>query len=120
MPDTTRNKGRDAEEACRGYLEKQGLSLIEKNFHCRQGEIDLIMKQDRSIVFIEVRYRKNNNYGGALESITPKKQKKVKAAAETYMQAKSISSAVRIDVVGMSQDPDDPSGYTFDWIKNAF
>lgn len=120
MQETTRNKGRDAEDACCDYLIKQGLSLIEKNFHCRHGEIDLIMKDGKSIIFIEVRYRKNNHYGGALESITPAKQKKVKTTAETYIQVKSISNAVRIDVVAMSQNRQEPTSYSFDWIKNAF
>ena len=76
MPTTTRKIGCDAEEACCNHLTQQGLILITKNFHCRHGEIDLIMKDRKTLVFIEVRYRKSDRYGGALESITPKKQKK--------------------------------------------
>lgn len=120
MQATTRNKGQETETACCNYLQKQGLSLIEKNFQCRHGEIDLIMKDNKTIVFVEVRYRKNNDFGGALESITPNKQKKVKASAETYIQAKSISNDVRIDFVAMTQDVNSQSNYAFNWIKNAF
>jgi len=120
MTTTAHSKGQETEDACCAYLKKQGLSLIEKNFHCRNGEIDLIMKDDKTIVFIEVRYRRNNNFGGAIESITPSKQKKVRASAETYIQCNAISDDVRIDFVAMTQDPDQLSGYTFEWIKNAF
>lgn len=120
MQETTRNKGQKTETACCEYLQKQGLSLIEKNFNCRHGEIDLIMKDNKTIVFIEVRYRKNNDFGGALESITAIKQKKIKASAETYIQAHSISTDVRIDFVAMTQDANSQTNYAFEWIKNAF
>ena len=120
MIKTAHSKGQETEDACCAHLEQQGLLLIERNFHCRNGEIDLIMKDDKTIVFIEVRYRRNNNFGGAIESITPSKQKKVKAAAQTYIQKHSISDDVRIDFVAMTQDLNQHSGYSFDWIKNAF
>ena len=120
MTTTAHSKGQETEDACCTYLKKQGLSLIEKNFYYRNGEIDLIMKDDKTIVFIEVRYRRNNNFGGAIESITPSKQKKVKASAETYIQSHAISDDVRIDFVAMTQDPNQHSGYAFEWIKNAF
>ena len=94
--------------------------FLEKNFHCRHGEIDLIMKENKTIVFIEVRYRKNNSFGGAIESITPGKQKKVKTSAETYIQNNAISGDVRIDFVAMTEDQNDQSGFAFNWIKNAF
>lgn len=120
MKKTAHSKGQETEDACCEYLKNKGLSLIERNFHCRYGEIDLIMKDDKTIVFIEVRYRKNNDFGGALESITPNKKKKVKTSAETYIQTHSISNDVRIDFVAMTQDPNEPTRYSFDWIKNAF
>ena len=119
MKQTTCNKGRETEDACCAYLQKRGLKLIEKNFHCRHGEIDLIMKDDKTIVFIEVRYRKNNDYGGATESLTISKQRKVTSSAQTYIQSHSISEDVRIDFVAMTLDTSQQN-YTFDWIKNAF
>ena len=120
MSKTTRKIGLNAEQACCDYLTLQGLTLITKNFHCRHGEIDLIMKEDKTLIFIEVRYRKNNDYGGALESITPSKQKKVRASAETYLQKHKIKNNARIDVVAMTQNLINSTGYDFNWIKNAF
>ena len=120
MKKTTRDIGQNAEAACCDYLQEQGLILVESNFHCRYGEIDLIMKEGNTLVFFEVRYRKNNNYGGALESITPAKQKKVRATAENYLQINAIRNNARIDVVAMTLDVDDISGFSFNWIKDAF
>lgn len=120
MKKTTRDIGQSTEAACCDYLLEQGLNFIENNFHCRYGEIDLIMKEDKTLVFVEVRYRKHNNYGGALESITPTKQKKVRATAENYLQVKAFKGNARIDVVAMTLDTDDISGFNFNWIKNAF
>ena len=120
MKKTTRNIGLEAEESCCDYLQKQGLTLIEKNFFCRFGEIDLIMKEDNTIVFFEVRYRKNDYYGGAIESVTPAKQKKVRSSVENYLQINTIRNNARIDVVAMTQDLANASGFSFNWIKNAF
>ena len=120
MKKTTRNIGQEAESCCCDYLQKQGLNLIEKNFHCRFGEIDLVMKENNTIVFIEVRYRKNNHFGGAAASVTPAKQKKVRTSAESYLQINAIKNNARIDVVAMTENPDNVDGFSFNWIKNAF
>ena len=61
--------GNRSEKLALKYLKQKGLKLHEKNYHCRYGEIDLIMWHDDYLVFIEVRYRKNNLFGGALESV---------------------------------------------------
>ena len=71
-------KGQHAEQIACEYLQHQGLTLIDKNYHCRQGEIDLVMEHNDTLVFVEVRYRKNNLFGGAKESVTYKKQQKFK------------------------------------------
>ncbi len=116
-------QGKDAEAACYQYLRSQGLKTVEKNFSCRHGEIDLIMLDSEMLVFIEVRYRKNNNYGGGLESITSAKQDKLRRTAELYLQKNHRYKNARFDVVSMSknnQTTDHKQKYTFDWIKNAF
>jgi len=111
-------QGEQAEQACYLYLNRQGLKLVEKNFHCRMGEIDLIMLDQKNLVFIEVRFRKNNTFGGAAASITMQKQQKIRRAAELYLQQHTQFPVARFDVVGMSGNINNVNN--IDWIKNAF
>ncbi|MBT8120153.1 MAG: YraN family protein [Gammaproteobacteria bacterium] len=115
-------QGEDAEAACCEYLRTQGLKAVEKNFNCRHGEIDIIMLDNKMLVFVEVRYRKNNNFGGGLESITRAKQLKLRRTAELYLQKYQSYKNARFDVVSMSKN-NQTSGkqkYNFEWIKDAF
>ena len=121
---TTREQGEYTESlACR-FLEGKGFKLIEKNFNCKVGEIDIIMKDNDSLVFVEVRYRRNNNYGSGAESITASKQSKLIKTASLYLQqhAKLNKYPARFDVVSMTGniEKDDINKINFDWIKNAF
>ena len=116
-------QGEDAEAACCSYLRSQGLKLINKNFSCRFGEIDIIMSDKKVLVFVEVRFRKNNNFGGALESITPAKQQKLRKTAELYLQQNRQYENARFDVVSVSKNTQTTlfkQQYSFDWIENAF
>ena len=116
-------QGEDAETACCAYLKSKGLKLVDTNFHCRLGEIDIIMLDKKMLVFVEVRFRKNNAFGGGLESITAAKQLKLRKAAELYLQQNGQYKNARFDVVSMSknnQTSDNKQAYTFDWISNAF
>ena len=116
-------QGEDAEAACSRYLKSQGLKLLNTNFSCRLGEIDIIMLDKNMLVFVEVRFRKNNNFGGGLESITAEKQRKLRRTAELYLQQNRQYENARFDVVSMSKNTQTRPGreqYTFDWIKNAF
>jgi len=116
-------QGEDAEAACLIHLKSKGLKLVDKNYHCRQGEIDIIMLDNKILVFVEVRFRKNNNFGGGLESITSAKQQKLRRTAELYLQQNSKYKNARFDVVSMSKNHpgnNDKAEYTFDWIENAF
>jgi len=116
-------QGEDAEIACCSYLKSQGLKLVDKNFNSRFGEIDIIMLDKKILVFVEVRYRKNNTFGGALESVTPSKQNKLRKTAELYLQKNTQYQNARFDVVSMSKNTQtnpDKQPYTFDWIPNAF
>lgn len=107
--------GKESElNVCR-FLEKQGLILIEQNFRCLCGEIDLIMQHDQEIVFIEVRTRGSQDFGSAIESITKNKQKRIIKSAVFYLQKRNLFDKVycRFDVVGVA-------GNQFEWIPNAF
>ncbi len=116
-------QGEDAEAACCKYLKSQGLKLVAKNFSCRNGEIDIIMLDEATLVFVEVRFRKNSTFGGGLESITYSKQKKLRRTAELYLQQNNQYKNARFDVVSMSkntQTSNDKQEYTFGWVTNAF
>lgn len=112
--------GADAEQFARTHLEAHGLSLITANFASRFGEIDLVMRDQSAIVFVEVRYRKTPVYGTALETVDRRKQKKLILAAQWYLQNKRWhNKAARFDVVGIS--PKLGSGeLEYTWCKNAF
>jgi len=116
-------QGEDAEKACCDHPLAKGLQLISKNFRCRQGEIDLIMLDKTTLVFVEVRFRKNSTFGGGLESVTPAKQNKLRRTAELYLQQNNQYKNARFDVVSMTkntQTNNQRQEYTFDWIDNAF
>jgi putative endonuclease len=81
--------GSDAEEAALAFLRAQGLRLVARNYRCRFGEIDLIMGEGRTLVFVEVRLRMHSNFGGAAESITSRKKNRILAAARHYLVEKS-------------------------------
>ena len=99
--------------ACQ-YLVNQGLQTIDKNFRCKVGELDLIMRDNHTLVIVEVRFRKSNKFGGALESITKKKQSRIIAATEYYLLINRLNTLIRFDVISMSDETD------INWIKNAF
>lgn len=111
-----RIKGDEKEYLAERYLFTKGFELIERNFHCKGGEIDLIMKDGEYLVFIEVRYRKTKGFGGALASITQSKQRKLNRAAEYYLlqHYKNTPPPCRIDAIGIEGDDH------IEWIKNAF
>jgi len=112
------NIGQQAEQWADNYLQQHGLSLISKNYACRRGEIDLIMQDNDTLVFVEVRYRKSSTFGSALESVDRKKQTKLIFTAEHYLQQQESSfSNYRFDVIAITHEKNSPS---ITWVKNAF
>jgi len=110
--------GSRGEKLALKYLKKQGLTLFDKNYHCRYGEIDLIMWDQDSLVFIEVRYRKSSLFGGALESVDRRKQEKLTRSAQHFLiQTKHNSSPCRFDILCLDGDLNKPN---YQWVKNAF
>ncbi len=119
MPKTTKQQtGQAGEDAALQHLQTAGLKLIDRNYHCRWGEIDLVMQDKDCIVFVEVRLRSSGAFGGAAASVDLRKQKKLQKTALHYLQKNRLSArqAARIDVVAVR-----PSRETFDveWIQNA-
>lgn len=117
LPNNSNEIGKYTEKIACDYLIAQGLLLLDKNYHCRRGEIDLVMKDNETIIFVEVRFRKNNYFGDAKESITPLKQKKLHVTALHYMQKKQLDNQARFDVIAITGTG---RSQNFEWLKNAF
>ena len=107
--------GDTAEQLAAIYLQQQGLTLITSNYRCKFGEIDLVMRDAKTLVFVEVRLRTNSKFGGAGGSITPAKQRKLAMAAEHYLQNHGQANC-RFDAILM--EATDTS--KLEWIRNAF
>jgi len=117
---TIRKKsGDDAEQQACKHLQSHGLTLLEKNFSIKAGEVDLVMLDTKqageTLVFVEVRYRKNADFGGAAASVTTKKQQRIIKAALAYQQKHAPQSSMRFDVVAIEGD-----NKKLNWIISAF
>lgn len=105
--------GMDAEATAAIFLQNKGLKLLTKNYKTAFGEIDLIMQDHKTLVFVEVRLRKNERFGGALMSITPAKQQKLHRTASHYLQVNG-EQACRFDAVLMQSANED----AIEWLQN--
>ncbi|MCX2523760.1 YraN family protein [Larsenimonas rhizosphaerae] len=112
----TRARGGRMETLAARWLQARGLQLVARNLTFPGGELDLIMREDDTLVFVEVRYRKSSAHGSALESITPAKQQRLIRAATRYLQ-KFPQPASRFDVVALDGDEAAPD---IQWIRHAF
>lgn len=113
-----RARGQQAEKMALEFLKSRGLKLIEENYYCRLGELDLVMRDNDSLVFVEVRLRRNPGFGSAAESVTRNKQDKLWRAALHFTASRPdlASLPVRFDVIALSDMQIDDNC----WIKNAF
>ena len=109
------NDGNAAEDLACVFLQGKGLKLIERNFRCNYGEIDLIMQHGKTLVFIEVRLRSSAHFGGAAMSINQSKQQKLRRTAALYLQTHG-DSACRFDAVLMSKIDIN----ALEWVQDAF
>jgi len=110
-----RDRGRHAENVAAIFLQRHGLTILEQNYHCRYGEIDLIARDGDALVFVEVRMRKNAAFGGAAASITTTKRDKLLRAARHYLSGCARTPACRFDAILIDGDNAAP-----DWLKNVF
>jgi len=93
--------GREGEDAALAHLSSHGLQLVERNFLCKGGEIDLIMRDGERLVFVEVRRRADPRHGGAAASVTPRKQRRMIHAAQLFLQRYRPTPPCRFDVVAI-------------------
>ncbi|CDG19182.1 YraN family protein [Xenorhabdus doucetiae] len=108
--------GRHYEHQVKLFLQKQGLVFVAENVKIRGGEIDLIMRDRHTWVFVEVRFRQNAQYGGAIATITQSKRRKLLYTAAVWLSQRNEcleTAPCRFDVCAIT-------GQKFEWLKNAF
>ena len=110
----TQDAGRDAETRAEAMLMHEGLRSVARNYRCRAGEIDLVMRDGEHMVFVEVRYRSHGGYGGAASSVGADKQRRLILAARHYLMSSGWSGPCRFDVVAFER------GCEGHWIRDAF
>lgn len=117
MPKTNKQRGHHYEQLAAQYLQRNGYQILQQNFYCKGGEIDLIALKAETLVFIEVKYRKTNLFGDPSEFVSISKQKKLMQCAQVYLQknANYQKHNIRLDVMTFCGDQLQPQ-----WIENAF
>lgn len=112
-PTAAQAAGGGAEDRAARHLAEHGLRILERNYHCRMGEIDLVAAEGATLVFVEVRLRSEASHGGALESISARKRARIVAAANHYLMRLGREPACRFDVVALGE------GAPL-WLRGAF
>ena len=107
------------ENVAEKYLHNKSLKTVKRNYFCKMGEIDLIMRDNGILMFVEVKYRKNDDWVSAAESVTKSKQRKIIKAAQMFLlqNKKYKEMNCRFDVVSIQGEKKEP---VINWIKNAF
>ena len=111
--------GREGEKAAEAFLKKKGYRIIEKNFRCKLGEIDIIAEQDGTVVFIEVKARADHQYGHPFNAVTQIKQRKIIQVAQSFLaKHRLLEKPTRFDVIGLTADPE--NAFRIELLENAF
>ena len=117
--------GDQVEDLVVSYLLEKGLKIIAQNYLCKMGEVDIIARDKEGLIFVEVRYRKNSQFGGSVFSVNKSKQKKLIKAAAHYLQTHRLTNKVacRFDVMAIEGKIAFGMPLTaeqINWIKGAF
>jgi putative endonuclease len=116
--DGRRHTGESGESIAVKFLKKNGYKIIEQNYRCKLGEIDIIARDRRALAFIEVKARRTDEFGGPKWAVTPRKQRKISMVALNYLkETEQMGKKARFDVVAIRLLPGDPD---VEIVKNAF
>ena len=115
----SRHIGEQTEQLASEYLRRNGLKMLTRNFRSPRGELDMVMEDGETLVFVEVRYRRNSQFGSGAESVDRHKQQRLISSAAYYLQKNHQYSnrPTRFDVVSISMEANKPA---IDWIQDAF
>lgn len=110
--------GKEWESEALARLEASGLELLDRNYRCRMGELDLVLRDGDSVVFAEVRFRRSSDFGSGAESVGPRKRGRLIAAAQHYLQRhpRLADRPCRFDVIAIGPG----ASPQVEWIRNAF
>lgn len=108
-----RTVGTFYEEAACEFLKQQGLRIVCRNFRCKAGELDIIAEEGDMTVIVEVKYRSSDDFGGALQAVDFRKQKRICKCASIYRMLHREVTGIRYDVIGITKT-------RIRWVKNAF
>ncbi|PWD82836.1 YraN family protein [Ignatzschineria cameli] len=118
----SKTRGYSGEKIAQNYLIKRGCKILAQNFHSRYGEIDIIAleatpnQQEKTLLFIEVKYRRHEYFATAADAITPQKQERMRLTIETYLQQYPTALPLRIDLITIvGEEP-----FKIEWLKNIF
>jgi len=118
MQNKSQKFGERGENLAVWYLKQNGYKIIEQNYRSRMGEIDIIAKDGKTIVFVEVKSRRSIRYGSPKWAITPKKQRKISMVALYYLKTtQQTDTKARFDVVAITSNQDEPQ---IEIVENAF
>ena len=118
MQNTRQKFGEQSESLAVWYLKKNGYKILELNFRTKLGEIDIIAKEKKTLVFVEVKSRRSVRYGNPKWAVTPKKQRTISMVALSYLKTTNQTDArARFDVVAITSNQDEPQ---IEIVKNAF
>ncbi len=110
--------GEKSENLAVWYLKQNGYKIIEQNYRNRMGEIDIIARDKKTIVFVEVKSRRSIRYGSPKQAVPPKKQRTISMVALSYLKTtKQTDAKARFDVVAITSNRDEPQ---IEIVKNAF
>jgi putative endonuclease len=116
--DKRRHTGESGESVAVRFLKKNGYKIIEQNYRCKLGEIDIIARDGRVLAFVEVKARRTDKFGGPKRAVTPRKQRKISMVALKYLkETEQMGKKARFDVVAIRLLPGNPD---VEIIKNAF
>jgi putative endonuclease len=101
LPKTNTQKGKEAENMAAKFLQNLGYTIIETNYRYKRGEIDLIAEHEQTIIFVEVKSRKNNNFGFPEESVNAKKQNLIHQTADNYLITNNLANQIRFDIIAI-------------------